>query len=57
MKSAYIILRHRRHWFGIETIAVETYGDLETAALRRDYLAMSSKKPRNRFSICITPYK
>jgi hypothetical protein len=41
----------------VETIAVETYGDLRRAALRCDSLALGAKNNRTRFTICITPYK
>jgi hypothetical protein len=56
MKTIYIILRHRRHLFGIRTEPVEAHLCLEMANLRRDYHLMKSKRGL-RYTIAITDLK
>lgn len=52
-KSAYVILRHQRHLFGVKTIPIMVFTNLVAARMELDLLHGSLK--RATFSIAITP--
>ena len=52
-KSAYVILRHQRHLFGVKTLPIMVFSDLVAARMELDLMKGFLKG--SSFTIAVTP--
>lgn len=53
-KSAYVLLQHKRHLFGIRTTPIMVFTDLVRARMEADLLKGSL--PKTTFSVILAPF-